>query len=81
MKLLPALAISAILLAPAPQVIAEDPHPDAVAGGDHWRIEASSGPVHVWRPAGYQPATAGIVIYVHGYETTRSRSPCPPRTW
>jgi hypothetical protein len=36
-------------------------------GGDHWRFETWNGPVHVWRPSGYDPATAGTVVYVHGY--------------
>jgi hypothetical protein len=40
-----------------------------VDGGAHWRIETSNGPVHVWLPMGYDAATAGVVIYVHGYWT------------
>jgi hypothetical protein len=40
---------------------------DAVAGGDHWRFETPHGPVHVWIPSGYDAATAGIVLYVHGH--------------
>jgi len=35
----------------------------------HERLTTSHGPVHVWTPAGYDPATAGIVLYVHGYFT------------
>jgi hypothetical protein len=27
------------------------------------------GPVHVWSPAKYDPASAGIIVYVHGYFT------------
>jgi hypothetical protein len=42
---------------------------DAVAAGRHWRIDAARGPIHVWVPRGYDPATAGIVVYVHGYYT------------
>src|SRR5688572_27928889 len=38
-------------------------------GGEHWRFETWNGPVHVWRPSGYDPATAGTVLYVHGYYT------------
>ena len=41
--------------------------PEAQADGEHWRIVTSKGPVHLWRPAGYNAKTAGIVIYVHGY--------------
>ena len=39
------------------------------AGGDHWRFDTWNGPVHVWRPEGYDERTAGVVIYVHGYYT------------
>lgn len=42
---------------------------DTVAGGTHWRIRSEHGPIHVWVPAGYDRATAGTVIYVHGYWT------------
>lgn len=38
-----------------------------VAAGEHWRLETARGPVHVWIPAGYDPATAAAVVYVHGY--------------
>lgn len=38
-----------------------------VAGGSHWRIRSDNGPIHVWIPPGYDRATAGTVIYVHGY--------------
>ena len=37
------------------------------AGGTHIRIGTRGGPVHVFRPAGYDRRTAGIVVYVHGY--------------
>jgi hypothetical protein len=40
---------------------------DEVAGGAHVRFGTQRGPVHVWRPAGYAPATAGTVVYLHGY--------------
>src|SRR6185503_17480091 len=42
---------------------------DVVAGGRHVRFETEHGAVHVWRPRGYDRATAGIVVYVHGYFT------------
>ncbi len=42
---------------------------DQVSGGSHWRLLTPKGPVHVWQPRGYDPATAGTVIYVHGYYT------------
>jgi len=40
---------------------------DRVAGGEHWRLNLSQGRIHVWRPAGFDPSTAGIVVYIHGY--------------
>jgi hypothetical protein len=40
---------------------------DTVAGGTHWRIKTREGAIHVWIPAGYDRATAGTVVYVHGY--------------
>jgi hypothetical protein len=42
---------------------------DTVAGGKHFRILTARGAVHVWAPPGYDRATAGTVIYVHGYYT------------
>jgi hypothetical protein len=42
---------------------------DKVLGGKHWRIKTASGALHVWAPPGYDRATAGTVIYVHGYYT------------
>ena len=45
------------------------PATDQVSGGAHWRLQTEKGPVHVWQPSGYNPATAGTVIYVHGYYT------------
>lgn len=35
----------------------------------HLTLRTSRGPVHVFRPAGYEPSTAGTVVYVHGYYT------------
>jgi hypothetical protein len=42
---------------------------DTVAGGKHFRIKTKAGAVHVWVPEGYDRATAGTVVYVHGYWT------------
>jgi hypothetical protein len=42
---------------------------DVVAGGRHFRIKTRAGSVHVWVPPNYDRATAGTVIYVHGYWT------------
>jgi hypothetical protein len=40
----------------------------------HVRLDTAHGPVHVWTPPGYDPATAGIVLYVHGYYTDADRA-------
>lgn len=40
----------------------------------HLRFATENGPVHVWMPRGYDAATAGTVIYVHGYYTTVDRA-------
>lgn len=42
---------------------------DTVAGGKHFRIKTRAGAVHVWVPPDYDRATAGTVVYVHGYWT------------
>jgi hypothetical protein len=39
------------------------------AWGHHYRLNTDRGAVHVWAPKGYDPATAGTVIYLHGYYT------------
>jgi hypothetical protein len=46
-----------------------EPPMDQVSGGAHWRLQTDKGPVHVWQPRGYDAATAGTVLYVHGYYT------------
>ena len=38
-------------------------------GGTHWRLGTSRGVVHVWKPQGFRPSSAGTVLYVHGYYT------------
>lgn len=42
---------------------------DTLLDGRHWRIKTAQGAVHVWVPPGYDRATAGTVVYVHGYWT------------
>ncbi len=42
---------------------------DTVAGGKHWRVKTNAGALHVWVPPNYDRATAGTVVYVHGYWT------------
>jgi hypothetical protein len=43
--------------------------PQPLASGSHWRVQLHSGPAHVWIPDHYQPASAGLVLYVHGYHS------------
>jgi hypothetical protein len=40
---------------------------DRVEGGAHVRFGTPRGPVHVWCPPDYRAATAGTVVYLHGY--------------
>jgi len=40
---------------------------DLATAGETWRLATRRGPVRVWIPNGYDPATAATVIYVHGY--------------
>jgi hypothetical protein len=46
-----------------------EPVTDQISGGVHWRLLTEKGPVHVWQPRGYDSASAGTVVYVHGYYT------------
>jgi hypothetical protein len=39
------------------------------AGGTHTRLQTNHGPVHLFRPPGFDRKTAGVVVYVHGYYT------------
>ncbi|MBI5542658.1 MAG: hypothetical protein HY901_02125 [Deltaproteobacteria bacterium] len=39
------------------------------AGGIHWRLMTERGPIHVWRPQGFDARTAGTLVYLHGYYT------------
>lgn len=57
---------SAVTGSPGPRR-ATDATSEAEAGGTHFRVDTPRGPVHVFRPAGYHRATAGVVVYVHGY--------------
>src|SRR5262245_50530640 len=42
----------------------------AAPPGRHVRLRTPRGPLHLWTPAGHDPATADLVIYVHGYFVT-----------
>jgi hypothetical protein len=44
------------------------------ARATHVRLRTEHGPVHVWTPKHYDPATAGIVVYVHGFYTNVDRA-------
>ena len=39
----------------------------SLEGGVHWRCKTPNGPLHIWIPPGYTRASAGVVVYVHGY--------------
>jgi hypothetical protein len=43
---------------------------DRVAGGEHFRLAWKGGIVHVWTPPGFDAASAGTVVYVHGYRSS-----------
>jgi len=56
------------LLPPPPPPTA--PTLDAITkSGMQFRLETERGPVHVFVPAGYDPATAATIVFVHGYHT------------
>lgn len=44
--------------------------PVAAADAHHQRIATRHGAVHLWTPDGYDPKTAAVVVYLHGYYTT-----------
>jgi hypothetical protein len=53
---------------PAPHIADDEEVLESMAkAGTHWRIETDRGPVHVWIPENYDPATAATVVFVHGY--------------
>jgi hypothetical protein len=56
-----------VVPAPTPQEVALD---ELVEQGRHWRIDTERGAIHAWAPAGYDPATAVTVVFVHGYFVT-----------
>jgi len=68
---LAALLLCAALAATATPALADRPDKSeaTLEGGTHWRIRTEHGPIHVWVPPGYDRASAGTVIYVHGYWT------------
>jgi len=45
------------------------PASDLEAGGTHLRLVTANGPVHLFKPPGFDRRTAGVVVYVHGYYT------------
>jgi hypothetical protein len=78
MRLAAALVVVSVMASAAPAIGEPrsaatdgrlDKREDTVAGGTHWRIKTDAGAVHVWVPPDYDRATAGTVVYVHGYYT------------
>jgi hypothetical protein len=66
------VALTALVLLPgivAARDVDAGGQTETEAGGVHTRIETSHGPVHLFRPAGYDRRSAGLVIYVHGLYT------------
>lgn len=47
---------------------------DRVAGGVHWRLRSRRRVVHVFQPPGYHHRSAGVVLYLHGLNTSADRS-------
>lgn len=47
---------------------------DELPQGTHWRVRASRGVIHVLKPTRYRHQDAGLVIYVHGFNTTVDRT-------
>ena len=62
-------AIAPTLTPPAPPLVAQPDEvlADIAHAGRHWRLETEHGPVHIWVPENYDPATAATVVFVHGY--------------
>ncbi|XXF75640.1 hypothetical protein P2318_21575 [Myxococcaceae bacterium GXIMD 01537] len=52
-----------------PPIAIGDVEHERDARGEHWRMGTARGVVHQWKPRGYRAATAGTVIYIHGYYT------------
>ncbi len=46
----------------------------ALAGGIHVHLKGKRGSTHIWTPPGYSYHTAGVVIYVHGYNSSADRA-------
>jgi hypothetical protein len=44
------------------------------AHGVQWRLQTEDGVVYAWRPEDFNPAAAGIVIYLHGYYDSADES-------
>lgn len=71
-----ASAAAAPPTATAPTAASEAPPTpyELAIAGDTWRFSTRRGPIRVWAPNGYDPATAALVIYVHGYYVSVDRA-------
>ena len=47
---------------------------DTLLQGIHVRLNLPLGVVHLWQPPGYDPASAGLVVYVHGFGSSADRA-------
>jgi hypothetical protein len=61
----------ALILLPTPAAAGVTPR--RLPQGDHWRLTTARGVIHVLRPTRYRRRDAGIVVYVHGFNTTVDR--------
>lgn len=55
---------------PVPLLAIGEVETGQASGGAWWRLGTPRGVVVAWRPAGYHPREAGVVVYLHGYFTT-----------
>lgn len=66
-------ALTLLLLTGVPGVARGAVAGETVAQGTHWRLPTPRGAIHVLRPRGYRRQGAGIVLHVHGFNTTVDR--------
>ncbi len=68
------VAAGCVSLQPPPKLlgtatVVDEEEPADPSEGLHLRLLTDRGPVHVYEPQGYDPSTAGTLVYVHGYYT------------
>ncbi len=63
-----ATVLHLLSLLPLASVARAESAASVIAEGRSLRLETPEGPVRIWQPADYDPATAATVVYVHGYK-------------